>query len=158
MQKDIPQIALFPTKEETIAAPKPFFPAVALPVLSFNLTEQLMLAFQNRDEGALEFLLSDVGEFDSLLGRKDRFIYEYINYCNKLQQKHGKLVVQTQEGRCEGFYCSNFNSHLDGFSVSVHSVLLNKQLWVFNILCEPQPDGKLDIWKCNGFKVDKTMV
>ncbi|MBX7204756.1 MAG: hypothetical protein K1X81_04995 [Bacteroidia bacterium] len=158
MQKDIQQIDLFPALEEPAIVAKPSLPRVDLPELSFSLTEQLKLAFQNRDERALEYLLSDAGEFGQLLGRKDRFIYEYISYCHKLQQKYGQLFIQTLEGRCQGFYCSDFNGHLDGFSVSVHSVSLNKQLWVFNILCEPQPDGKLDIWKCHGFKVDKTIV
>ncbi len=154
MEKELVQTTLFPVAEKQTAP----LPAMLLPVLEFNQKEQLMLAFQNRDERALEFLLSDAGEFAMLLGRKDRFIYEYINYCSKLQQKYGQLFIQTLEGRCRGSFCAIHNGHLDGFSVSVHSVSLNKQVWVFNILCEAQPDGKLDIWKCHGFKVDKAMV
>ena len=72
-------------------------PEVRLPELRFNVTEQLSLAFQNRDKLALEFLISDNMKSDDLKN-KHIFIKNYLTYCKTLERKHGKIIVQTLNG------------------------------------------------------------
>ena len=126
-------------------------PEVRLPELRFNITEQLSLALQNRDKAALEFLISEKMESDTLKD-KSAFIKNYLTYCKTLERKHGKIIVQIFNGVCGAKYC---NLSHKGITVSVNTQRNNKQVWKFNLLIESLPDGKLDLGKCFDMKVKR---
>lgn len=126
-------------------------PAVKLPALTFNSTEQLCLALQNRDKNALEYLISDKMKSE-FLKDKASFIYNYISYCNTLERKNGKLLVQIFNGACNACYC---NIGMKGIAVSVNTIENNKQLWKFNLIIEQMPDGKLELEKCHSFTIKR---
>lgn len=127
---------------------------IQLPHLTFDVVEQLVLALQNRDKQALEFLITDDMK-SSTLKDKNGFIEGFITYCNALQKKHGAIYVQTTKGGCNSSYC---NPGKSGFSVSVHAVIDNKQLWHFNVLTEVTQNNQVEVWKCFDFKIDISEV
>jgi hypothetical protein len=126
-------------------------PEVRLPELRFNVTEQLSLAFQNRDKLALEFLISDNMKSDDLKN-KHIFIKNYLTYCKTLERKHGKIIVQTLNGACNAGYCRLGKK---GITVSVNSMINNKQVWKFNLIWDLDKDGKVDLGKCLNMKVKR---
>jgi hypothetical protein len=129
-------------------------PQVKLPELRFNITEQLSLAFQNRDKLALEFLISDsMKSYD--LKNKHTFIQNYLSYCKTLERKHGKIIVQTLNGACNAGYC---NLGRKGITVSVNSMINNKQVWKFNLIWDLDGEGKVDLCKCLNMKVKREDV
>lgn len=127
---------------------------VHLPSFDFDIFEQFSLALQNRDKNAMEFLISDKMVADDFKDKQD-FINKYLNHCNKLEGKYGKIYVQTHKGSCGGGYCLKGRP---GFAVSVHSVFQNKQLWNFNIITELDDTEKIDMCKCWFFKVNKAEI
>jgi hypothetical protein len=132
---------------------KPSTP-IQLPQLTFDVVEQLVLAIQNRDERALEFLITDEMKSDTLKDKKG-FIEGFISYCNTLQKKHVAIYVHTTKGGCNSSYC---NPGKTGFSVSVHAVIDNKQLWHFNLITEVTPYNQVEVWKCFDFKINRCEV
>jgi hypothetical protein len=126
-------------------------PQVKLPELRFNITEQLSLAFQNRDKLALEFLISDSMKSNDLKS-KHTFIQNYLSYCKTLERKHGKIIVQTLNGACNAGYC---NLGRKGITVSVNSMINNKQVWKFNLIWDLDREGKVDLCKCLNMKVKR---
>jgi hypothetical protein len=129
-------------------------PQVKLPELRFNIAEQLSLAFQNRDKLALEFLISDSMKSNDLKD-KDIFIKNYLAYCKTLERKHGKIIVQTLNGACNAGYC---NLGRKGITVSVNSMINNKQVWKFNLIWDLDGEGKVDLCKCLNMKVKREDV
>lgn len=124
-------------------------PAVALPTLRFDSTEQLSLALQNRDKAALEFLITDQ-MVSSVLKDKKAFIKNYLGYCKTLERKHGKVIVQILNGVCNGKMCSYGSK---GITVSVNTQRNNKQVWKFNLIIEANSNGQLDLGQCINMKV-----
>lgn len=127
---------------------------IQLPNLTFDVVEQLVLALQNRDKQALEFLITDEMKSSTLKDKKG-FIEGFIAYCNTLQKKHGTIYVQITKGGCNSSYC---NPGKSGFSVSVLTVIDNKQLWHFNLITEVTQNNQVEVWKCFDFKIDISEV
>ena len=126
-------------------------PEIILPVINFDLFEQLSFALQNRDKGALEYILSDKLVADDFKDKQD-FINKFLSYCKTLEQKHGEIYVQTNSGHCDWKPCQYGKK---GIAVSVHSLKRNKQLWNFNLITKFDDTQKISMLKCWCFKVDK---
>ena len=146
------QIPLFNLPQEL---EKPPIVTFTIPEIHYDSLQQLSFALQNRDENALQFLLSDEINDDFLKSKQD-FIQRYLKYCNILEKKHGAIYIQIQKGKCTSYICPNRKKV--GLSVTVNTVTGNKHLWVFNVAVDKDSHDCLDMARCIEFSVCKEHV
>lgn len=152
MATNMKQIPLFNLPQEVKKTPVVTF---TIPEIHYDSLQQLSFALQNRDENALQFLLSEEINDDFLKSKQD-FIQRYIEHCNILEKKHGAIYVHIQKGRCTSHFCPRRNK--EGISVSVNAVRKNRQLWVFDLIIIKDNHDCLDLGKCLEFSVSKEHV